>query len=450
MSSVSYGAQSDNLSKIVVIRRRRHAHTSPCGGAFRGTWVRVDLVFAGVRSARFGANHQHSACTKRRAVSRYGRADVGPNGRDVSEYQYYEFVAIDRPLSGRQVEEIRALSTRAHITPTGFVNTYEWGDFRGNPDVLMERYYDAFLYLANWGTHRLVLRVPSRLLDLSTAERYCVGDAANVRAAGEHLVIDLTSEEEEPEDVDTGEGWLSSIVPVRADFVAGDLRLLYLAWLRCVQEREVPDEEVEPPVPPGLDKLSGSLRSVAEFLRLDPDLLAVARGAPAPEVPTRDMAAWVAGLPAAEKDAALLTLLKGDDPHLRTALLRRFRGAAPTQAGSRTAGDLRAAAEARWAERTRAAAERRRRAAVEEAQRQAAVRQRRLAALAAEGDKAWGRVDALIETRKPAEYDRAVELLVDLEDVADERDFARRMAQLRNRHVRKPSLMDRFDRAGLQ
>ena len=67
----------------------------------------------------------------------------------MSEYQYYEFVAIDRPLSAGQLGEVRALSTRAQITPTSFVNTYEWGNFRGDPRALIERYYDAFLYLAN-------------------------------------------------------------------------------------------------------------------------------------------------------------------------------------------------------------------------------------------------------------------------------------------------------------
>jgi len=87
----------------------------------------------------------------------------------MSEYQYYEFVAIDRPLDDQQMAEIRALSTRASITPTSFVNTYEWGDFRGDPNVLMERYYDAFLYLANWGTRRVTFRLPLRLLDLPTA-----------------------------------------------------------------------------------------------------------------------------------------------------------------------------------------------------------------------------------------------------------------------------------------
>ncbi|MHA6618546.1 hypothetical protein [Pseudonocardia sp. DLS-67] len=359
-------------------------------------------------------------------------------------------MAIDRPLDERQLDEVRTLSTRAHITPTSFVNTYEWGNFRGNPRVLMERYYDAFLYLANWGSRWLSLRVPSLLLDLPTAQRYCVGDGASARVSGEHVVIDLISEDEEGDELERGgEGRLSSVVPVRAELIAGDLRPLYLAWLLCVQEHEVPDEEMEPPVPAGLGKLTASQRAVAEFLRIDPDLLAVAKGAPAAKPPTQEMAGWVASLPAPEKDAALLTLLRGDDPHLRAGLLRRFRGASPTQPGRRTAGELRVAAETRWKDRARAEEERKRRAAEERERERAAKRARRLATLAAEGDRVWARVDALIETKKPAEYDRAVDLLEDLQDVVGAAEVARRVGELRVRHVRKSSLIDRFDRAGL-
>jgi hypothetical protein len=36
----------------------------------------------------------------------------------MSEYQYYEFLAIDRPLTARQVAALRAYSTRATITST--------------------------------------------------------------------------------------------------------------------------------------------------------------------------------------------------------------------------------------------------------------------------------------------------------------------------------------------
>jgi hypothetical protein len=90
----------------------------------------------------------------------------------VSEYQYYEFQAVDRPLTAREMRELRSYSTRAHGTPTSFVNDYSWGGFRGDEDAWMEKYFDAFLYLANWGTHVLKLRLPASLLDAKTARSF--------------------------------------------------------------------------------------------------------------------------------------------------------------------------------------------------------------------------------------------------------------------------------------
>jgi hypothetical protein len=83
----------------------------------------------------------------------------------MSEYQYYEFQAVDRPLTPAEIAELRALSTRATITPTRLQNVYHWGDFKGKPLELMMRYFDAFVYVANWGTHRFMVRLPRRLLD---------------------------------------------------------------------------------------------------------------------------------------------------------------------------------------------------------------------------------------------------------------------------------------------
>jgi hypothetical protein len=55
----------------------------------------------------------------------------------VSEYQYYEFLAIDRPppVDDEQAA-IRSLSARARITAASFVNEYHWGDFKGDPSRL--------------------------------------------------------------------------------------------------------------------------------------------------------------------------------------------------------------------------------------------------------------------------------------------------------------------------
>ncbi len=373
----------------------------------------------------------------------------------MSEYQYYEFVAVDRPLTAGQQGEVRALSTRARITASSFVNTYEWGDFKGDPHALMERYYDAFLYLANWGTRRVMLRLPAGLLDLDTAAAYCVGDSARAWATHEHVILDLSSEDEDADWEYDGEGWLASIVPARTELAAGDVRLLYLAWLLCVQAREVDEDEGEPPVPAGLGELSGPLRSLADFLRLDQDLLAVAaeasgtllEKAPSPLA----LARWVKRLPEEDKDAALIGLLRGD-ANAGTELLRRFRGETGTGpagvAGGRTVGQLLAAAEQRWAARQRQAEQR---AAAEQARREqaaAAARERRLQALAAQGEQVWQQIAAMIDTKKPKEYDAAVTLLADLKALA-ERDgraaaFTRRVRQLRELHARKPSLLDRL------
>jgi len=70
----------------------------------------------------------------------------------MSEYQYYEFQAIDRPLTKDEMGKLRACSSRATITSTSFVNEYNWGDLKADPVKWMEKYFDAYLYVANWGT----------------------------------------------------------------------------------------------------------------------------------------------------------------------------------------------------------------------------------------------------------------------------------------------------------
>jgi hypothetical protein len=60
------------------------------------------------------------------------------------------------------------------------VSEYQWGNFRGDPRKIMERYFDAFLYLANWGTRQLMFRLPREVLDTETACLHCYTDAASL------------------------------------------------------------------------------------------------------------------------------------------------------------------------------------------------------------------------------------------------------------------------------
>ena len=154
----------------------------------------------------------------------------------MSEYQYYEFQAIDRPLGEADREALRALSTRARITATSFTNSYEWGDFKGDPTKLMERWFDLHLYLANWGSRRLMIRLPKRLVDRRRLDGFLgKADCAEVRVAGENLILDITRYEMEFDEWDDGSSWLAALAPLRADVLAGDLRLFYLLWLMAVE-----------------------------------------------------------------------------------------------------------------------------------------------------------------------------------------------------------------------
>jgi hypothetical protein len=378
----------------------------------------------------------------------------------VSEYQYYEFVALDQALTAKQQSELRAVSSRGRITSSSFVNEYQWGDLKADPAKWMERHFDAHLYLANWGTRRIMLRLPRATLDPETAARFCVGDSAGSWATRTHVVLDLQSEDEGgDEEWWEEEGRLAAIVPARAELAGGDRRLLYLAWLLCVQNQELDEDEPEPAVPAGLAKLSGPLRAVADFLRLDPDLLDVAAAASRRLTEEEPSAAvlrrWVEGLPVADKDEVLLRVLRGEAGLLRSELLRRFLGVREdSSAGQgRTAGDLLAAAEDRSAVRQQKVREREADELKRRAEAAAAAREQRLDELARNPVRAWDQVDELIATKRPKDYDAAVTLLLDLQELTvragEVFEFAEQMTRLRERHARKPSLIDRFNRARL-
>ena len=64
----------------------------------------------------------------------------------MSEYQYYDFRALDRPLTRSEMATQPSISTRAAITATSFTNHYEWGDLKANPSRLLEKCFDPFVY----------------------------------------------------------------------------------------------------------------------------------------------------------------------------------------------------------------------------------------------------------------------------------------------------------------
>jgi hypothetical protein len=378
----------------------------------------------------------------------------------MSEYQYYEFQAVDRPLTAAEQQELRALSTRARITATTFVNSYEWGSFKGSPARLMERYFDLHLYLANWGSRCFCLRLPKKLVDRQLLNAFLGEvDIAELRASGADLILEIARDELEFEDFDDGSGWLAVLAPLRANILSGDLRIFYLLWLTAVEADVFEPDEPEPMQ--GIGPLSASLQAFAEFFRIDPDLFEAAaeRSARSPDrdLSEREVELAVRGLTEGERTSFLSRLYRGDAHvgHELRARIARDRAPRPDPAScvARTVGELRALAGAIKKERNRvaearAAAERERRV-----QETAQTRKLFLDALAARSEQAWRDVETDIERRSETSYDRAAQLLLDLRDLAITRgavgDFGRRLADLRQRHARKERFLQRLRKLSL-
>jgi hypothetical protein len=365
----------------------------------------------------------------------------------MSEYQCYEFVALDRQLTAKQMTELRAISTRAEISPTRFWNEYQWGDLKADPAKLMERYFDAHLYFANWGTHRLMLRVPLARVDEKGLRPYFLGSAARSRVVGNYVVFDLRSETEAPESDKESQGSLALLSPLRSELMRGDLRVAYLAWLLAVQAGDVDHEDEEPPVPPGLSELTAAQEAMVELLRIDEDLLsaAAAGSSKAPD----ELAAlrrWVARLSTSEKDAWLCRAVEEPDLAVGGELLRAFRTQKVPRKAShgRTAAELRKMAEAHREKRERVQAVRKARAkrAAE------AARERRFDGLSKRLESAWIELDQLVEK---SAYDEALKLAIDLRDLAARQgegsDFAARFEVMRKRQLRRRGFFDRWRRA---
>lgn len=364
----------------------------------------------------------------------------------MSEYQCYEFVALDRPLTSTQMAELRAISTRAEITPARFWNEYEWGDLKADPAKLVERYFDAHMYFANWGTHRLMLRLPVKRVDPKSLRAYFVGDAARATVAGAHLIVDLHSEDEKPDYYEESQGSLAALAPVRTDLMRGDLRVAYLAWLLEIQGGDVDDDDVEPTVPPGLSDLTAAQTAMVEFLRIDEDLIAAAAEASDPDTDDRPaLRRWALALTPRAKDDWFRRAI--DDPELALGgeMLRAFRAETKVArtAGRRTVAELRAAVAKHRGLRERAEAEH-----VAKAKRAAeAARKKRLDALAKSVEGTWTKLEALVEE---SAYEDAIGLAIELRDLA-KRDgalvlFAARFEAMRKRQLRRRGFFDRWKR----
>ena len=382
----------------------------------------------------------------------------------MSEYQYYEFVAIDKSLTKTQMAELRSCSSRASVTPASFVNHYEWGDLKADPVEWMWCYFDAHVYVANWCTCLLYLRLPKAALEAKTLDAFKTKAVFSVKQTKTHWLLEWALDESANYDrfaEEDGQGWMGRLVGLRDELLRGDLRALYLGWLAGVSAGDIDENVLEPPVPAGLSRLTAAQQALTEFLEIDVDLLTAAALADSQDskldsASDAEMDTWIAALPAKDKAAMLKLLLTGDAHQAERKLKLRFlawqREQQPNDKSNerlRTVAELyvqvAAAADVREKQE---AAQRKKIEAERQAKREAYLR-----TLAADFDRCWQAADKLVERGIASAYDELKRVLVDLCDAymlcATRSEFDRQLVQFMAQYGKRAALVRRLVDAGL-
>ncbi|MCX7258063.1 MAG: hypothetical protein NTZ64_15460 [Polaromonas sp.] len=397
----------------------------------------------------------------------------------MSEYQYYEFSAVDQPLSAQQQAELRARSTRATITPGSFVNEYHWGDLKGDPLDWMQRYFDAHVYFANWGSARFMLRLPLAALDEAVLADFLqpsvaaadtgYGDIFTVTATATHWILDLSLCDDSgdyahdwQEDEDSASaGWMARLLPLRDELLRGDTRPLYLGWLARVGSEEIGDEDLEPPLPAGLKNLTPAQMALVEFLEIPPDWLTAAAANSADLAGSTDTApaidAWLALQSPAQMRETLRLLLQQRGQEAERSLLGRFLAwqrvqqmpgtAAPSE--RRTVAQIEVGCTA--AERIRLEREKRERDAL--AARKRAERDQHLLQVAARANAIWEIIDQTLQRGTGGAYEQAEKAVQELSEAlaltGRQAEFRTGLARLMQTHDKRPAWVTRMRKAGL-
>ena len=380
----------------------------------------------------------------------------------MSEYQYYEFLAIDRPLTSKEMSNLRDLSTRATITPVSFSNEYNWGNFKGDPVKLMQRFFDAHVYIANWMTATFMVRLPIEALSKEIAEAMAKPFILDFDTTKTHWIITWSLEESENYDrfdIEDGHGWMAQLAPIRDELLRGDIRSLYIGWLPAVAMKMVDDEEMEPLAVSGLGALTAAQQSLAQFLDVDKDLLAGA-GMDSPALPdeeplSQEMDKWIDDLPENEVTAILKQLLEGKGRQAERTLKNQFAAwqrslsDSGTKAPRRKVGEL--LKNALSAQKIHL--EQKKRDQKKREIEQLKKRKTYLKKLSKDFPKAWKAIRQTVERGSGLAYDEACRALVDLSEAhafhAGRQQFQKDLKNFMADHLRRKALIQRLVKTGI-
>ena len=367
----------------------------------------------------------------------------------MSEYQRYEFMTSDRPLTRAQLDAVDALSSHIEASSTHALIEYHWGDFKHDPIKVLREFFDGFLYWANWGSPELAFRFPRGILPADLIDGYDLEDFVAFTRHSDYDILDIHFGEMEAPDEWT-EYELGSLMPIRDELMEGDLRPLYIVWLAAQSMLGSYDEEEDyeisvPLVPPGFGKLTAAQQALAELLRVPQELLdAAARHSKAATSKTADdIATWVKLLPA-DRQYDYLVRLAHNEPGLSRLLVRELRElnqdkttAAPPTGERVTYATLLAESKGIKTQLER-----------EKREQERLARERHLQDIHNYQDTYWRQVDQAVMRGSGTGYDEALQVLIELREVADyfkeSQQFQDRFQAWVQPHLRRPAFVKRL------
>ncbi len=375
---------------------------------------------------------------------------------NMSEYQYYEFAAIDRPISDEGLHYARRCSSRAIVSRVRWQNTYHFGDFGGSVDTLL-KHYDAHFYIANWGTVRLGLAVPKGAIALKSIEPYLrrgkrYENTLTVKETGDRCILYWERSEEESYWDTEGEGLIDRLTGIREELLRGDYRALFLGWLADFHPDEVLESDGKsgsiPPIPAGLAQLGPALKALIEHFPVDPDALAVAAGLSEAATQGRiAMAAVLETLSISEMRALLARVAEGGGAGVMGELNRLTHPPALPPAGqAMTCRELaEKAIQGRTIRKKKEAA-----AAREARERKAGRRKQHLASIMQQAATIWSGLEPLMAEKTASTYDQVATHLRDLSDAhaqaGDSASFQQQLDAFRDRYANRPAMLRRIDK----
>jgi len=374
----------------------------------------------------------------------------------MSEYQYYEFAAIDGPISDEGLRYARGCSSRADVSRVRWQNTYTFGDFHGSVDTLL-KYYDAHFYIANWGTVRLGLAFPKGVVAPEAIRPYLRGgeryeDTLTVKEIGNRCIVSWERNEEGGWGWTEGEGLIDQLIGVREELMRGDYRALFLGWLADFDPDEWQDPEdgavVMPPIPARLGHLSPALATLIEHFPVDRDALAVAAELSEAGTPDRiPIATIVERLSVPEMRELLARVADGGGPGVMTELnrLTYSRVQIPVGQAMKCTDFAAKTIEIREGRRKKNAE-----AAATKRQRETELRKQHLGSIMQRADTLWSGLDPLMDQKIASAYDHAAAQLQELRDAyaqaGDMDGFQQKLTGFRLRYSNRPAMMRRIEK----